>query len=148
MLRVGKMTDYGIVLMTCLARKDHTEMVAARDLATDMGLPQPTVSKLLKMLTQNKLLTSTRGVSGGYALARKPEDINLVEMIEAIEGPMSLTDCSSGGTCECDIQPACGLKTNWNYINQQLLSTLRGITLRGMTGSVAQDLKTMNQVSA
>lgn len=148
MLRVSKMTDYAIVLMTCLARREATEMVAARDLASTMGLPQPTVSKLLKMLTQGELLTSTRGVSGGYALARKPEDISLVEMIEAIEGPLSMTDCSSEGNCDCDIQPACGLRANWTYINGQLMSTLRGITLRGMTGSVAQDLKTMNQVSA
>ena len=148
MLRVGKLTDYAIVLMTCLARKAQPDPVTARDLATDMGLPQPTVSKLLKMLTQGGLLTSTRGVAGGYALARRPEAISLVEMVEAIEGPMSVTDCSSAKDCACTLQSACGLKTNWNYINRQLMGTLRGITLRGMAGSVAQDLKLHNQVTA
>lgn len=150
MLKVSKLTDYGIGLMTCLARQDRDRPVTARDLAAEIGLPQPTVSKLLKTLAGAELLNSTRGAAGGYALARRPEQITLAEMFEALEGPMALTECASPVGCGCELEATCGLKPNWNWINQQLLQTLRGITLQNMTGSVARDLHaldTMNQTN-
>ncbi len=143
MLKVSKLTDYGIGLMTSLARRESDELVAARELSTDSGLPLPTVSKLLKVLTSNELLVSTRGANGGYTLARRPDQITLVDMIEAMEGPLALTECSGNAACVCELEATCGLKANWNWINQQLLNTLRGITLQNMTGSVARDLRTL-----
>lgn len=139
MLKVSRLTDYGIGLMVCLARSDCAEPVAARDLAATMGLPLPTVSKVLKLLSGGKLLDSTRGPSGGYALARHPAAISLAEMFEALEGPMAVTDCADTSGCNCELEVACGLKPNWNWINLQLLGTLRGITLQNMTGSIAKD---------
>ncbi len=143
MLKVSKLTDYGIGLMVSLARRQDDNLVAARELSADSGLPLPTVSKLLKVLTGSELLVSTRGASGGYALARRPDQITLVDMIEAIEGPLALTECSGNVACVCELETSCGLKANWNWINQQLLNTLRGITLQNMTGSVARDLRTL-----
>ena len=143
MLKVSKLTDYGIGLMASLARREDDKLVAARELSADSGLPLPTVSKLLKVLTGSELLVSTRGASGGYALARRPDQITLVDMIEAIEGPLALTECSGNSACVCELEASCGLKANWNWINQQLLNTLRGITLQNMTGSVARDLHTL-----
>ncbi len=64
-------------------------------------------------------------------------------MVEVLEGPMALTECSSASGCVCEFEAACGLKANWNWINQQLLNTLRGITLQNMAGSVARDLRTL-----
>ena len=143
MLKVSKLTDYGIGLMTSLARREDESLVAARELASASGLPLPTVSKLLKVLTSSELLVSTRGATGGYALARRPDQITLVDMIEAIEGPLALTECSGNEACVCELESSCGLKANWSWINRQLLNTLRGITLQNMAGSVARDLRTL-----
>jgi FeS assembly SUF system regulator len=140
-LKVSRLTDYGIGLMTCLARRESAEPISARDLATGMGLPLPTVSKVLKLLSGGELLVSTRGPGGGYALGRPPAEITLAEMFEALEGPMAVTDCADTSGCSCDLEVACGLKPNWNWINRQLLGTLRGITLQDMTGSIALDRK-------
>jgi len=143
MLKVSKLTDYGIGLMTCMARRETAELVTARELAETMGMPLPTVSKLLKVLTGRELLVSTRGAAGGYALARRPDRISLVDMVEALEGPMALTECAGSTGCACAMEVACGLKANWSWINQQLLNTLRGITLQNMAGSIARDLHTL-----
>ncbi len=141
MLKVSKLTDYGIGLMTCLARQSSTELFTARGLSEQMGVPLPTVSKVLKLLTGGQLLISTRGATGGYALARRPEQITLADMFEALEGPVSVTDCATNTGCGCELESTCGLKANWAWINQQLLGTLSGISLQNMAGSVARDLR-------
>ena len=104
MVKLGKLTDYGLVIMTCMARGQTSHMRTARDLAAESSLPISTVSKLLKELLRSRLLTSHRGIKGGYLLAREPQEISVIEMIAAIEGPMALTECSSeiAGLCNLD----------------------------------------------
>lgn len=141
MFKISKLTDYGIGLMACLARRESTEPVTARGLSGEMGLPLPTVSKVLKLLTGGSLLVSTRGATGGYSLARSADQISLAQMFEALEGPMAVTACASSEGCGCELEATCGLKPNWNWINRQLMHTLENITLQHMTGSIARDLK-------
>ena len=74
MVKLGKLTDYGLVLMTCIARTQGVPLRTARDLARESKLPISTVSKLLKELLQSGLLISHRGIKGGYVLAREPQD--------------------------------------------------------------------------
>jgi len=126
--------------MACLARRQDSDAVPARDLAAEMGLPMPTVSKLLKLLSGSELLNSTRGATGGYALARPASEISLAEVFEVLEGPLSVTECSDNSGCDCDLEATCGLKPNWNWINVQLLRTLQSITLQNMAGSVTREL--------
>ncbi len=99
-------------------------------------MPLPTVRKILKILTMENLLVSTRGISGGYRLARSPEQITLLDMVTALEGPVALTECSSGEPCGCKIDQ-CGLGKNWSLINQLLQNTLESYTLAQMAGSLA-----------
>ncbi|MFT5232012.1 MAG: FeS assembly SUF system regulator [Candidatus Krumholzibacteriia bacterium] len=127
--------------MTCLARRTDREAVPARDLAAEMGLPMPTVSKVLKLLSGSQLLNSTRGASGGYCLARPAAEISLAEMFEVLEGPLSMTECTDNSGCDCNLEQACGLKPNWNWINQKLLGTLQSISLQNMAGSVAAEMQ-------
>ncbi|MGD0957199.1 MAG: SUF system Fe-S cluster assembly regulator [Candidatus Acidiferrales bacterium] len=129
MVRLGKLTDYGLVLMTCIARGQELPLRTARDLAVESRLPLSTVSKLLKQLLQNGLLTSHRGTKGGYFLARDPRDISVVEIIAAIEGPMALTECSTDVTGLCNLEPCCPIKTNQQIINQAVRGVLDKITL-------------------
>jgi FeS assembly SUF system regulator len=129
MVRLGKLTDYGLVLMTCMARAEGSPMRTARDLAHESKLPLSTVSKLLKELLQSGLLVSHRGIKGGYLLAREPHEISVVEMIAAIEGPMALTECSSEIAGLCNLEPCCPIKSNQQIINQAVRGVLEKITL-------------------
>ena len=129
MVKLGKLTDYGLVIMTCIARGQSSSMRTARDLATESKLPLSTVSKLLKELLRSGLLISHRGIKGGYLLAREPHDISVIEMIAAIEGPMALTECSSEITGLCNLEPCCPIKSNQQIINQAVRGVLEKITL-------------------
>src|SRR6202167_4728896 len=129
MVRLGKLTDYGLVLMTCIARDQGAPLRTARDLARESKLPLSTVSKLLKELLQSGLLLSHRGIKGGYILAREPRDISVLEIIAAMEGPMALTECSTDVTGLCNLEPCCPIKTNQKIINQAVQGVLDKITL-------------------
>ena len=130
MLRVTKLTDYATVVLTVLAARPG-EVLSATELADAAGLEPPTVSKLLKPLAQAGLVEGLRGVHGGYRLARPATDINLVEIVEAMEGPLAMTECSHDHS-QCGIADQCGVRSNWRLINDVLAEALRGVTLAQM----------------
>src|ERR1700735_2511323 len=115
--------------MTCMAKSEGMSMRTARDLAAESKLPLSTVSKLLKQLLQSGLLMSHRGAKGGYILAKAPQDVSVVEIISAIEGPMALTECSTDVTGLCNLEPCCPIKSNQQIINQAVRGVLEKITL-------------------
>lgn len=129
MVRLGKLTDYGLVLMTCIARSKAPALRTARDLAQESRLPLSTVSKLLKELLHSGLLASHRGIKGGYVLARDPQQISVLEIIAAIEGQMALTECSSDVTGLCTLESGCPIKSNQQVINQAIRGVLEKVTL-------------------
>ena len=129
MIRLGKLTDYGLVLMTHMARHQWRTLYTARDLSAENQLPLPTVSKLLKQLLQAKLLTSHRGIKGGYTLARTAQEIAVAEIIAALEGPIALTECSTDVTGLCDFEPRCPIRTNQQIISKAVSGALERLML-------------------
>ena len=115
--------------MTIIARGEGLPQRTARNLAVESRLPLSTVSKLLKQLLQSGLLTSHRGIKGGYILAKAPGEISVVEIISAIEGPMALTECSTDVTGLCNLESFCPIKSNQQIINQAVRGVLDKITL-------------------
>jgi FeS assembly SUF system regulator len=132
MLRITRQTDYGIVIMSLFSGKDPTLVLSARDMAKETNLPLPTVSKILKSLTRGGLLDSTRGVKGGYSLARASDAISVANIIEAIEGPIALTDCLDQSNRDCMINESCPCKSNWMQINDAVKAALETIPLEQM----------------
>ena len=130
MLRVTKLTDYATVVLTVLAARPG-EVLSATELADAAGLEPPTVIKLLKPLAQAGLVEGLRGVHGGYRLARAATDISLIELVEAMEGPLAITECSHDQS-QCGIAQQCGVRSNWRLINDVLAEALRGVTLAQM----------------
>ncbi len=128
MVRLGKLTDYGMVLMTCFARNEGGALRTARDLALESRLPLPTVSKVLKSLLQSGLLSSHRGIKGGYSLTRPSREISVAEIITALEGPVALTECSDLGSI-CDFEACCAIKQNQQVINLAVRGVLEKLML-------------------
>jgi FeS assembly SUF system regulator len=136
MIRMTRLTDYAIVLLTLFARDPKRPMRSARDLAAEAHLPPPTVSKLLKVLARHGLLEAHRGVKGGFNLARPPARITVADVVTALEGPIGVTECSAhSGSCE--IERLCMVRSNWLKINRVVLDALGRITLAEMTRPLA-----------
>ncbi len=127
MLRISKLTDYGTVLLAHLAA-NRPRVCSAADVASATGIALPTVSKLLKSLARAGLVTSTRGANGGYELARSPKAISAADVIDALEGPVSITECSSSqGLCEHE--DICSVGGAWQRINVAIRHALDDVTL-------------------
>ncbi len=127
MLRVGKLTDYGTVVMTYLAREPEA-LRSANDIAAELGLALPTVSKILKALVHYGLLASHRGMKGGYALAVPAAEISVAQIIAAIEGPIALTECSDTQGA-CDQETGCSVRGDWQRINRAVREALESVSL-------------------
>ena len=135
MLRVSKLTDYATVVMTVLA-DTAGEVLSAQALAERARLELPTVSKLLKLLGHAGLVESFLGVNGGYRIARAPETISVAEIVIAMEGPIGMTECSAHAGL-CDHERHCGVRGNWQRINQAIEHALQSVTLADMLKPVA-----------
>lgn len=143
MIRITRETDYGIVLMTFMARNSG-EPHSAAHLAERHNLSLPMVSKILKALAKGGLLVSQRGVKGGYSLARKPQQISVVEIIDALEGPIAITECTHGEPSECVHQDYCGVSNHWSRINDAIRKALENISLWEMSRPRAVAVSLMN----
>ena len=135
MLRLSKLTDYGTVVLAEMARHPERHH-SATELATSLHLATPTVSKLLKAFTRGGLVTSQRGAKGGYSLARSADAITAVQIIDAIEGPVAITQCSMSHS-RCGIEAVCGVGHNWQRISLAIRDALRTVTLAQLARPVA-----------
>lgn len=139
MLRVTKLADYGIVMMTYFATRSGTTH-NARGIAGVVRLPLPVVSKILKVLARDGLLVSQRGTKGGYGLARRPDHITVANIIRALEGPIAVTECTDRIKGDCELEVGCPVRANWHRINQAIYKALEGITLAEMTQPLHEQL--------
>jgi len=148
MLKISRLSDYAIVLLTALAgdprEKPSEQRANARALAERTGISMPTVGKLLKLLNGEGIVQSRQGRSGGYFLARTAEEITLAEIIEAIDGPIAMTDCFRPDH-DCSMQGDCAVRPHWEAINRGVHALLDATTLADMTRPV-KDSATSTQV--
>jgi FeS assembly SUF system regulator len=131
-LRIGKLTDYATVILATLAA-DRSRLQNASSLAERTHIAAPTVSKLLKQLHRAGLVNSTRGTHGGYQLARDPEAISAASILDALEGPIALTECSAGSG-QCGIEHTCSVGRTWQKLNLAIRRSLNEISLAQLAG--------------
>ncbi len=126
-MRLSNLTDYAVVTMGAAARHCGGGRISASELASETGLPTPTVQKVVSKLTAAGLLRSVRGTGGGLQLARPAAAITLADIVEAVEGPIALTQCADGGQCGYD--HACAVRPHWPLVNQAVRDALAAISL-------------------
>jgi FeS assembly SUF system regulator len=132
-LRISKLTDYGTVVLAHLAANDGC-VCSAADVANTTEIALPTVSKILKSLARAELVTSTRGANGGYELSRAPDEISAADVIDALEGPVSITECSSTDS-QCTFEHVCNVGGAWQRINIAIRHALDEVSLLDLTRS-------------
>lgn len=131
MIRLNRLTDYAIVVLTQMGR-DPAAVRTAPQLAHETGVPLPTVAKLLKTLAADGIIASHRGAAGGYSLSGAPETISVAQIIAALEGPIALTACVEGSGNHCDVESLCPMRGNWDKVNRAIRRALEDLTLADM----------------
>ena len=132
MLRITRLTDYATVILATLAA-DRSHVLTAGALSARTHIASPTVAKLLKQMHRAGLVNSTRGTHGGYQLARDPEKISAASILDALEGPVALTECSSASG-QCGIEHTCSVGRTWQRLSMAIRRSLNEITLAQLAG--------------
>lgn len=129
MIKLGKLTDYAVVLLVQLARESEGTSCSASQLAGRTGLPEPTVAKVLKKLSQEKIIESARGATGGYRLSQQPAEVSVCSVIEAMDGPIAIASCVD---TSCVAETQCPAKGKWTPVNDAIRAALMAVTLADM----------------
>lgn len=133
MIKLGKLTDYAIVILGEISRGREEGPLSAHVLSDKTGLPEPTVSKILKLLTKKGLIASQRGSLGGYSLTRTAKMISMADIITAMEGPIALVACVEGSPENCRVDTVCCMKGRWDKVNRAVKQALESVSLDEMT---------------
>lgn len=132
-MRLSNMADYAVVVMSAASRHCGGLRTSATELASETGIALPTVQKLVSILTKGGLLRSARGAGGGIQLGRPAAAITLADIIEAVEGPIAMTNCINATTCNCAIEPDCNMKPHWAIVNNAVRSALSDVSLSSLS---------------
>jgi len=131
MLALNKKTDYGLIAMLCMASKPD-EVISAHRMAQMYGMSQPLLTNVLKTLTHGGLVSSVRGANGGYQLTRMAEQINLAQLVEALQGPLKLVACANQKSeegFECDLAGVCPVQSPVRKVHLKFMDFLENISL-------------------
>ncbi len=131
MIRLNRLTDYGVVVMSQMAARD--DLRSAQQISDSTSIPLPTVSKILNALSHAGLVLAQRGAAGGYRLIRPAGEIAVSEIIQALEGPIALTACVEGAETHCDVERLCPMSGGWNKVNTAIRDALETVTLADMS---------------
>ena len=132
MIRLGKLTDYAVVILGDMSHRPGGVHTVAQ-LANRTAVPEPTVAKLMKLLARGGLVRSQRGAAGGYVLDRPSDGISMAEIIVALEGPIALTACVDGASGSCEVETLCAMRGGWDKLNRAIRAALEEVTLADMT---------------
>ncbi len=128
-MRLTSLADYAVVMMAAAARHPAGERLSATTLAEETGVPLPTAQKLMGRLASAGLLTSARGTGGGFRLSREAQGISLADIIEAVEGPIAMTNCVDEKRNDCALDQHCQVKPHLSAVNGAVRGALQGVSL-------------------
>jgi Rrf2 family protein len=130
MLRLSKKADYALMAMKHLAIKpDSSASTSAREIAEAYDIPVELMAKVLQRLVQRGLLASHQGTRGGYQLSRLPKQITVADVIQAIDGPVTVTACSSTDDGQCEQFSKCNVRDPLWRVRERILTALGECTI-------------------
>ncbi len=135
MIKVSKMADYSVVILSCFVAGTIGQIWSANDISNKTHLPLPTVAKILKLLVKGDVLNSHRGVQGGYSLEKYSDEVTVYDIVKSIDGPIALTACVDDGD-DCSSQPICPMSGGWDSLNSKIRQSFEDVTLRDIASPV------------
>lgn len=133
MLKFSRKVEYAIISMLYMAEQERGQLTTTRELAEKFSIPQELVGKVLQSLAKNECISSVQGVKGGYQLAREPEDIKLVSIIKAVDGPVKVVNCvDEPESCSCEQLKLCNMRNPMETIQLKLLNFFSSISLKDL----------------
>ena len=130
-MRLTHLADYAVVILSAAARRPQGERLSTAELAAETGVPLPTAQKLMGRLAAAGLLISSRGQQGGFTLARCPTAISLADIVEAVEGPIAMTQCGgSDEASDCALDAHCRVKPHMGLVGQAVRGALNAVSLQ------------------
>lgn len=135
MIKMSNLADYAVELMCCIALKPD-KIHSSVGLADLTQIHLPTVSKILGTMVRADFLTSHRGLNGGFSMAVLADAISIADIIEAVDGPVQLTNCLGDSPSDCDRISSCGTRSQWYRINEAVKDALGSVLLSHMIESV------------
>lgn len=144
MFALTKKTGYGLIAMTYLAKLAAGQLASARDIADRFGVPLSLLMNVLKELSAAGYIESVRGMRGGYRLARSPDQVNLADLVTALEGPIRSSECMHGGVeehaeCSVDMMSRCPLADPVHRVQRKINDFLRKVTLAELVDPIPSD---------
>jgi Rrf2 family protein len=139
MLRLSKKADYALIAMKHLAQKAGAPSTSAREIAEQYDIPIELLAKVLQRLVRTGLLASTQGTRGGYTLSRAAKSISVADVIQAIDGPLTVTACSTEKH-DCEQYSKCSVRDPLWQIRERIVAALGTVTLSEMASD--QDIAT------
>jgi Rrf2 family protein len=136
MLRLSKKADYALMAMKHLAQNGSASSTSAREIAEQYDIPIELMAKVLQRLVRTGLLASTQGTRGGYTLGRSPASISVVDVIEAIDGPLTVTACSTEKN-DCDQYSKCSIRDPLWQIREKIAAALGTVTIAEIAAETA-----------
>jgi Rrf2 family protein len=131
MLRLSKKADYALIAMKHLAQKREVASTSAREIAEQYDIPIELMAKVLQRLVRTGLLTSQHGTRGGYALSRAATTISVADVIQAIDGPFTVTACSTENS-DCEQYGKCSIRDPLWRIKERIVAALGTVSLAEM----------------
>ena len=131
MIKLSNLADYAVVLMSNIAARPD-DLHTALELNAETRVPLPTVSKILGKMAKVNLLVSHRGIGGGFSMNPDKENISIADIVEAVDGPVQLTNCLGADDACCDYEPVCLTRSKWDKINKAVYEALNNVSLSEM----------------
>lgn len=131
MVRLSNLADYAVVVMMHAARSADFR-VRASDIASGTGIPLPTVAKIMGLLSRGGLLVSHRGAGGGFELALPAAQVSVAQVVEAVDGPIALTQCVEHQSGDCGLHTTCQMRPHWPMINAAVREALDAVSLASL----------------
>jgi len=131
-VRISSRCEYGLRAMVYLAARGDEHPVPLPEIAAGEGIPAPFLERILARLREGGLVKATRGVSGGYQLARESAGIAVGDIVTALEGPLSLVGCVPDEEA-CARADSCASRVVWRRLDKAISGALNGITLEDLT---------------
>ena len=136
MMQITRQADYAVRAVLHLARSGSAERSATSMIAKEQNIPPSFLAKIISQLSIAGLLHTSRGARGGVTLAREPKDITLLEVVEAIDGPIQLNECVANDGV-CTFEENCPIRPVWCDAQDELVKRLKGTSFADMLVRIA-----------